>query len=431
MTDHDPHRTLFPENVPPRSATLPFLYSAPIALAVAGALLVHWGPLAFETPWASPSLTVTHVVTLGFLTMVCAGLFAPLLALAGNGPVRPHRATHVIYYGLVVGLIGFTFGVAQHEAWPVFLAIGAIGAMGVVFLVFGSIWLRAARHRGPTVALLAVALWGFFLAASLGIWLAHGHGGMRFPGPRPLWLQVHLSVALLGWIGASLAAVTAEVLPERVVGRVPDAQATRSLAMPIAIGVTLPTGIVLAQFFGAFDVGDTALPGIAAVTTIPAVAAIWIAHPAIAWRSLFRSPIEAVAAIEGGKGGPGALRFMRTGLLLAPVSLGLAIAAFLESPEWVGILFGWIAVVGWAGSLVHGVLLVAMPYLLSPAGVAMPSGHDDSLVEAAFVTYLGGLLAGAIGIVFSIDVFTRLAGVLIVVDAAFLLAAIARNRRVV
>ena len=35
MTDHDARPALYPENVPPRSATLPFLYTAWIALAAA------------------------------------------------------------------------------------------------------------------------------------------------------------------------------------------------------------------------------------------------------------------------------------------------------------------------------------------------------------------------------------------------------------
>ena len=422
------HR-LHPELLPPRDATLPYLYTAPIALAVAGGLLVHWGPLALTTPWSSPSLATTHVVTLGFLTMVCTGLFTPLLALTGGSPPPWHRATHVVYYALLVGLIGLTLGVAESWAGPVFLSIGAIGVMGVVFLVHGSISLRRARTRGPTVALLRVALWGFFLAASLGIWLAHGHGGMRFPGPRPLWLQVHLSVALLGWIGGSLAAVGAELLPVRLTGRMPDERATRALAAPIAIGVTLPVGLVLAQFFGWLSEGDTALPGIAAVTTIPALAAVWIAQPLIAWRALAGAALPIAGTQDERTASAGALRFVRAGLLLAPVTLALAIAAFVASPPWLGVLFGWVAIFGWAGGLVQGVLLIAMPYLLSGDGVREARLRDDGWVEVAFVAYAGALVCGALAIVFSFGVFTHLAGVLIVLDALVLFGVIARQRR--
>jgi hypothetical protein len=424
-------RRLHPEHLPPRDATLPYLYTAPIALAVAGALLIHWGPLALTTPWSSPSLAATHVVTLGFLTMVCTGLFTPLLALAGGSPTPWHRATHVVYYALLVGWVGLTVGTARSWAGPVFLSIGAIGVMGVVFLVHGSISLRRARTRGPTVALLRVALWSFFLAASLGIWLAHGHGGMRFPGPRPLWLQVHLSVALLGWIGGSLAAVSAELLPERLTGRIPDARATHGLALPIAIGVTLPVVLVLAQFFGLLSEGDTALPGIAAVTTIPALAAVWLAQPLIAWRALAGAGSTIADARDDHAGSAGALRFIRTGLLLAPLTLVLAVAAFVASQTWLGVLFGWVAIFGWAGGLVQGVLLIAMPHLLSPNAARGASRRDAAWVEVAFVAYAGALVCGALAIAFSFGVFTRLAGVLIILDAIVLLGVIARQRGVV
>ncbi len=424
-------RRLHSELAPPRSATLPFLYTAPIALAVAGGLLVHWGPLALTTPWSSPSLAATHVVTLGFLTMVCVGLFSPLLAIAGGSPVPWHRITHVVYYTLVIGVFGLTLGTARLQAAPVFLAIGAIGVMGVVFLVHGSVSLRRARSRGPTVALLGVALWGFFLAASLGIWLAHGHGGMRFPGPRPLWLQVHLSVALLGWIGASLAAVSAELLPERMTGGIPDERAARGLAMPIAVGVTLPVVVVLAQFLGWLRDGDTALPGIAAVGTIPALAAVWIAHPLITWRALSGAGRPSGDEVEGRSASRGTLLFIRASLVLAPVTLALGVGAFAGPQEWLGVLFGWVAIVGWAGGLVQGVLLVAMPYLLSPGHVRARSARDETWIEIAFVAHLGALACGVMAIVFANDAFARIAGGLIVLDAILLLAAITRQRVVV
>lgn len=43
--------------------------------------------------------------------------------------------------------------------------------------------------------------------------MAHGFSGMRFPGSRMLWHQVLFPVALLGWVGGLILAVSWQVLP--------------------------------------------------------------------------------------------------------------------------------------------------------------------------------------------------------------------------
>ena len=43
--------------------------------------------------------------------------------------------------------------------------------------------------------------------------MAHGFSGMGFPGSRVLWSQAHLCIALVGWVGGLIAAVSWQVLP--------------------------------------------------------------------------------------------------------------------------------------------------------------------------------------------------------------------------
>jgi hypothetical protein len=83
-------------------------------------------------------------------------------------------------------------------------------------------------------------------------------------------------------------------------------------------------------------------------------------------------------------------------------------------------LFGWLAIFGWAGTLFSGLLLGTLPGLLSP----LSSEGSVRLTRAAQVGLLGhasALVAGAVGIVGQSDAWCRVAGGLVLADGLWLL----------
>ena len=146
---------------PVRKATLPFFYTAPLALMVMGGLLMGWGVLALSTPWSSYTLALTHVFTLGFVTLSALGLVYLLLGILGSQPTVPMRVSHAVYWLLLVGAAGLVWGTANASAQPVSLAIACVGAMAVLFLWHAGRGLRRATGQGMTRRGLKFALWGF------------------------------------------------------------------------------------------------------------------------------------------------------------------------------------------------------------------------------------------------------------------------------
>ena len=58
------------------------------------------------------------------------------------------------------------------------------------------------------------------------------------------------------------------------------------------------------------------------------------------------------------------MRFWYTGLGCAPVVFAAALAAlWLDDPRW-PLVFGWLAIWGWAGMIVHGMLTRIVPFLV-------------------------------------------------------------------
>ena len=304
----------------------------------------------------------------------------------------------------VVGGGGVAGGTARAESAPVFLAIGAVGAMAAIFVFRAARALRRAGDDGPVVKGLGLALWGFGLASFLGIWLAHGHGGMRFPGLRSLWMQVHLSIALLGWLGGILVTAAGVALPRNFAAP-PLAPRTRAaVSALVRLGIFVPFVLVLYTYFGADVSLQARIEPWAAASLVPAAVAIWLVHP-----------LACLSALRGVSRAPG-LGYWRLGLVLAPLVLLLAVFARLDADPRLPMLFGWVAVFGWGGTLFSAVLVGTVPGLLGSAGRARRAGAS----RLGLALHASALVAGVVGIVAVNDTWCRLAGALVFADAACL-----------
>ena len=426
MTPPAPGRGPTPmgESEPPRITSLPFFYTAPVALSIAGALLLGWGALALSTPWSSLTLAFTHVITLGFLTMTGLGSFYVLAARSGAVTIARPRLTHLVYYGLVIGAVGLVWGTARAQSAPVFAAIGAVGLAVVVFIFQASLALKRRAGGRAEVRALRLALWGFSLAVFLGLWLAHGHGGMRFPGLRSLWMQVHLCIALLGWLGGMLVALSGVALPESFAAPALTKRNLDGLLAMTAVGIFVPFGLLLYGYFFVPTADQGWIEPWAIGSLVPALGAIWGVHPALCLNSL-----------RSGTPAPG-YRHWQVGLALAPIVLALGVAAWFLGDVRLGLLFGWLALVGWAGTLFSGLLLGTIPSLIALRGAERPGGEEGTpgaplsgLVGASRVALLlhgAALGTGAVGILFQSDLGCRLAGALVLADGAWLLVALTR-----
>ena len=412
--DADPPR---PESS--RVASLPFFYTAPIALGLAGVLLLKWGALALSTPWSSLTLALTHTLTLGFLTMSGFGVFYALGSASGLlEAVRP-RWSHAVYYSLVLGAGGLIWGTAQAQSGPVFFAVGAVGVMGVIFIVQNARILRRGDAAQPLVRGLRLALWGFGLAAFLGVWLAHGHGGMRFPGLRPLWMVVHLCIALLGWLGAMLVSASGVALPSTFGAAPLSKRALDWVLRGTALGIGVPFALLLYGYFFVPDVSQARIEPWASAALLPALVAIWLVHPFLCLR-----------ALRSGTRVPG-FDYWRSGLFLAPVVLGVAVAAWAMEDVRLGMLFGWLALFGWGATLFSGLLVGTAPGLLMTSGPASPHARRvpdwlDTASRIGLMLHRGALGAGAVGILTVSDGWCRLAGGLVLADGGWLLFLLVR-----
>jgi hypothetical protein len=122
------------------------------------------------------------------------------------------------------------------------------------------------------------------------------------------------------------------------------------------------------------------------------------------------------------------LHFWQAGLLMAPLTALAALASWsLDAPHW-DVLFGWLALWGWVGMIMHGMLTRIVPFLVwlhrfAPlvGQMRVPSIrklHPDSLTRRGFALHLISVLLGIGAILTASDLLCRLAGLSLILTAA-------------
>lgn len=236
------------------------------------------------------------------------------------------------------------------------------------------------------VALLGVAL----VSARLGSW----------PGSAaPRLLLAHVGLGLGGWVGGLTLAVAWQVVPMFYLTRPYPRPMRRAALGLIALSVSATVLALAAQLRA-----ELLLLALA-----PLAAAVFLLGPLFTAKLLWQRKRRKVGE---------SVRFwwLSLGALLgAGAALGWALHA--PEPRW-QLLFGWLAIVGWAGLLVHGMLSRIVPFLVWLHGRTQPSGQDLNMrallpeprVKESWVVHGLSVLAGALGIALGSDLLCRAAG---------------------
>jgi hypothetical protein len=388
--------------------SIPFFLTAPAGVATAGAMLLFLGAAPLENRWSPITISLTHLFTLGFLSLVAIGSFYVLGEKVLGKQVGSPRLAGVAYFFTVTGIVGLCLGLAQGSIAPVFLAIAALFP-GLGCFLWPAIAALRGRGQDPKSQAMRLAVGSFTAAAFLGIWLAHGHGGMKFPGPRALWIGVHLTIALLGWIGGMSA----------------GAFGLRSVHFrsPIALGRICVWGLGSALALLLWDYSG--------VYALPSGTLSWLTTASLAPLALLTllvQPWLGIRALSGDPDVSGSALFWRTAFLLAPVSALFAGAALFGSDPKLHLIFGWVALWGWGGMMAHAMLRELTPQ--ARPGRASP--RSSGLIEhyGGYLLHLTSLVLAIVATLTASDAIAMTAGFSLIAVAAEMWRTAVRSLRV-
>ena len=394
------------DQAPPLSIPMSFFVTAPLFLVIAGLVLLVNGSAVLTTPLLPITFGLAHLGTLGFLGVVMMGALYQMTPVVAVAPVRAIRLAHVVHFFLATGILMLVLW--SHQLIPPGMAHSVFGSIGLAVLVLAftvGVALAKSKTNSPSVAGMRFAVACLVIVMLLGNWMSTSWYTTNFPGHRSYYVQVHFTIAILGWVGGLLTAVAWQTLP--MFYMTPEVSKTKawSLFALIVVGVS---GALLVMIFSVFGFLENAGSELAAIAALPAAFAVWIWHPKIVLTSLANRRRSRVDP---------SIKFWRVGMLMAlPTFVCAGLAVFVTHQTWgprFDLLFGWCAIFGWAGLIVHGMLTRIGPFLIwfhrfSPhiGRIPVPAMRrmiPDKLIEAGWKLHVLTLALGGGAILTPMD----------------------------
>jgi len=405
-----PMMGLRPEQGPPLSVPASFFLTAPLALAAAGVLLLVRGAEGGGTLWGPTSVAVVHFGTVGMLLFVMLGALYQLLPVVAGAVVPWVRLAHGVHALLVAGGAALIYGQATGEPRAFGAAAALLTVAVLLFLVPAAVAVLRSQAKGATALGLSLGLAALAAVVFAGLRLSLARGGHTEEAGFLSLRAAHAHLGFLTWVGGLITSVSWQVLPMFFLTPSP----------PVAVPGLTQGGVALTLLgLGVALFGVP--PGTVAFLAAPGALAVWGLQPGWA--------LVAMRARKRKRKDP-TLWFWWLGMGLAPACLLLGAAtAWLDDERW-PLLYGLVVLWGWAGAVVHGMLLRIVPFLVwlhrcAPliGKARMPSAKEllpDAEVTVGFALHVLTLAVGLAAVLLRTALAWRTFGAALLVTGAWL-----------
>jgi hypothetical protein len=334
------------DQAPPLGVPLRFFLTAPL-FALAAALLMLWqGADLLSDRWHPAVLGITHLLTLGYMGLVMLGAVLQMLPVVAGTPVQRPRLVAAIMHALVtIGVLLLGLGLMFTVPLALQIALPLLGGALLFFAGLVMVTLRRALPHNMTARALRLAALMLAATVLLGMALLSNHAFGWWLTARETVADLHLAWGLLGWTGILVAGVAYQVVPMFQLTPAYPARLVHWLA-PLLFCLLL--ALVPAAFAPALQPALGIL--IAAGFAVFALTTLWL-------QMKRRRKLPDVT-----------LDFWRGGMLclLAAIATWLAaqfVPALGDGPSY-PMLLGMLMVVGFAMSVINGMLYKIVPFLV-------------------------------------------------------------------
>lgn len=202
------------DQTPPLSVPLRFFLTAPLFGLLACVLLYTEGSYIFMNRWTPNTLALTHLVTLGFITMVMFGALQQLLPILVIAPLpRPMLVSTTIHILLTLGTLSLVGGFLTGSTGMMRTALVLLGGAFLGFISILGYCLIRLKAQNPIITAIRLSVISLFVTAVIGLALGLIFGyHIVLPFPTIL-TDLHLTWGLIGWIGLLLIGIAYQVVP--------------------------------------------------------------------------------------------------------------------------------------------------------------------------------------------------------------------------
>ncbi len=199
---------------PPLSVPLRFFLTAPLFGILAAVVFIGSGPDTLLSRWTAATLAATHLMTLGYASLVMVGAISQMLPVLVGAPMpRPLLVSTIIHILLTLGTLMLAGGLLLDNNEAIQIAMLLLGSGFLLFITVSIFCLTRAKAHNSTVSGMWLAVGSLLVAVALGLRLAAEHIGYFDTVLSKSWTDVHLAWSLVGWMGILVIGVAYEVVP--------------------------------------------------------------------------------------------------------------------------------------------------------------------------------------------------------------------------
>lgn len=333
-------------------------------------------------------LALTHIATLGWITMAIFGAMFQLVPVVLSVPLWSARLASWQFWIYLAGVIGLVTGFwTFNVGWYLDVSAVLLLIAGYLFLYNMLRTMSRVETWDLTAYFLLAALGYFFITITLGCTLALNLGHAFISRSHIDYLKIHAHFGLIGWVGMVIMGVALRLIPMFAIAHGYSQRPGRIAFWCVNIGLI---GTMVELTFGATPVLLGIYVGLIILGLVAYALQIVIVLKIRLRRALDVSMRHAVVSFA---------------MMIIGAALGVS-AAFANLDrqvyERVALAYGIVALVGFMSSLIIGEMYKIIPFLVwynkyaSRAGLEpVPTLKEmvhERLARAAFWVFCGGVL---------------------------------------
>lgn len=202
------------DQAPPIAAPIRFFLTAPLFAVIAGVLMLLSDATVLTSRYATETITITHALTIGFLSFVMFGALLQMLpVLAGVKIPKVVLVSKISYFLLLFGTLFMIFGMWQNISKLILVSSLLLGSGFLILVVSMLLAFKGAININASMRAMITSLIFALLITLMGMHLLASYGIGKFSPSHHLFANIHSVWAVFGFAGVLIIGVAFHVLP--------------------------------------------------------------------------------------------------------------------------------------------------------------------------------------------------------------------------
>ncbi len=391
---------------------LPFYAYAMVSFLVACVLLLMHTGVVFENHFNPFTLAITHVMALGWGTMVILGASHQLLPVLIEGKLDNEPLAYLTFFFTAIGIpilaygfYGFKFnGILQTGA-----VLINIGVFCYIVNVYRSIY-KSKKNEVHAWFMAAAAFW-LFSTTIVGLLLVFNFSYSILPESSVAYLSIHAHLGIIGWFLTLIIGVGSRLIPLFLISKYSSTKVLWNIL--ILINLSLISFIVF-RFLNL----NTNFYYISLVMALVAVS-MFGRYCQKAYKVRIRKNVDEQVKTS----------MLSIAQMMIPIVVLLVVLALIPSVKHSNlvVLYGFCIFFGWITAIILGMTFKTLPFIVwnkvyskRAHGTKTPAPKElfnENVFKIMMMTYLAGYLIFILGVLLLNDITLKIGAVALVISA--------------